>query len=121
MTDMVCPEGWHVPGNAEWGMLVDYLGGEEKAGNKLKEAGENYWIGPNALATNESGFTALPGGFRYQDGLYHDFGFGAYWWTSTEQSTSRLYFRHLYYEDFKVFTFQNLKKNGFSVRCIKNY
>jgi uncharacterized protein (TIGR02145 family) len=121
MTDKLCPEGWHVPSNMEWGTLVDYLGGEVMAGNRLKEAGTNYWVGPNTLATNESGFTALPGGFRYQDGLFHDFGFGGYWWTSTQQSTSRLYFRHLYYEDFKVFTFPNLKKNGFSVRCLKDY
>jgi uncharacterized protein (TIGR02145 family) len=121
MTDKLCPEGWHVPSNAEWGTLVDYLGGEGMAGNRLKEVGANYWVGPNTLATNESGFTALPGGFRYQDGLFHDFGFGGYWWTSTEQTASRLYFRHLYYEDFKVFTFPNLKKNGFSVRCLRDY
>ena len=121
MTDKLCPEGWHVPSNAEWGTLVDYLGGEGMAGNKLKEEGVNYWVGPNTWATNSSGFTALPGGLRYHDGLFSDFGFGGYWWSSTEKSTSQLYFWYLYYEDVKVFTFQNLKKNGFSVRCLKDY
>jgi len=121
MTNKLCPDGWHVPSNAEWGTLVDYLGGEGMAGNRLKEAGANYWVGPNTLATNESGFTALPGGFRYQDGLFHDFGFGGYWWTSTGLSISRLYFRHLYYEDYRIFTFPNQKENGFSVRCLRDY
>ncbi len=63
-TGILCPSGWHVPSDAEWTVLSDYLGGESVAGGKLKEAGTTHWYTPNAGATNETGFTALPGGIR---------------------------------------------------------
>ena len=58
----VCPTGWHLPTDAEWTTLTDYLGGKNVAGGKLKETGTEHWFSPNTGATNESGFTALPGG-----------------------------------------------------------
>lgn len=119
-TGKLCPRGWHVPTDAEWTALATYLGGENAAGGKLKEAGLTHWVQPNTGATNESGYTALPGGFRFHNGSFFDFGFSGYWWSSTQYSASRAYFRFLYYTDSCIFRFDNLKNNGFSVRCVKN-
>jgi uncharacterized protein (TIGR02145 family) len=63
-TGKLCPEGWHVPSDEEWITLRTYLGGEELAGGKMKESGISHWQSPNAGATNQSGFTAIPGGVR---------------------------------------------------------
>ena len=120
-TGKLCPAGWHVPDDSEWNALITYLGGEMVAGEKLKETGLDYWVSPNTGANNESGFTALPGGLRYYDGKFHDFGFSGYWWSSTEYSESRAFFRYMDYEYSNVFRFNNLKKIGFSVRCLKDY
>jgi len=80
----LAPAGWHVPSADEWQTLIDHLGGEEVAGGKLKEAGTVHWPGPNEGATNESGFTALPGGGRWSMDCYFLFqGMNAYFWTST--------------------------------------
>jgi uncharacterized protein (TIGR02145 family) len=120
-TGKLCPMNWHVPSDEEWTSLITWLGGEVIAGNKLKETGTDFWVGPNTGATNEFGFSALPGGFRYQDGIFHDFGFSGYWWTSTKNSDTRAFFRYMDYEYSNVFRFNNLNKNGFSVRCIRDY
>ncbi len=79
-----CPDGWHLPSLAEWMILINYCGGEFEAGAKLKEEGTSHWIQPNAGATNESGFTALPGGSREKFGgsLMGESGF---WWTSYDE------------------------------------
>src|SRR5574344_844768 len=66
----VCPAGWHLPSDAEWTELTDYLGGASVAGGKLKETGTTHWNSPNTGATNETGFTALPGCYRYGDGTF---------------------------------------------------
>lgn len=79
-TGKLCPSGWHVPTDAEWLTLGDYLGGEEVSGGKLKEVGTIHWRNPNNGATNESGFTALPGGIRYEEGQFLEVGWYAYWW-----------------------------------------
>jgi uncharacterized protein (TIGR02145 family) len=60
----LCPNGWHVPTDTEWTTLTEYLGGEIIAGGKMKTVGTAYWNDPNTGATNESGFSAVPGGFR---------------------------------------------------------
>jgi len=120
-TGKLCPTGWHVPDDKDWTILTNYLGGESVAGSKLKEPGTSYWVSPNTGATNESGFTALPGGLRYHDGSFHDFGFSGYWWSSTEYSAERSFFRYMDYEYTNVFRFNNLKKIGFSARCIRDY
>ncbi|MBG0860023.1 MAG: fibrobacter succinogenes major paralogous domain-containing protein [Bacteroidales bacterium] len=119
-TGKLCPEGWHAPSDDEWNILTSIYGGEKVAGGKLKERGMSYWVDPNSGATNESGFTALPGGFRYHDGVFFDLGFGGYWWSTEQHSTSDAFFRFIYYKDSAVFRFNNRKRNGFSVRCVRD-
>ena len=83
----IAPAGWHVPSDAEWQTLVDYLGGDPVAGGKMKEAGTTHWISPNTGATNESGFSGLPGGYRHTDGYYYDISYSASFWTFTESDS----------------------------------
>jgi uncharacterized protein (TIGR02145 family) len=80
----LAPEGWHVPSDEEWIELVDNLGGEKIAGGKMKETGDIYWEEPNTGATNETGFTALPGGMRSVTGKDNYIGFQANFWSSTD-------------------------------------
>lgn len=86
-TGKLCPTGWHVPSDNEWTTLITYLGGENVAGGKLK-AGTADWGSPNIGATNESGFTALPGGVCYADGDYSGIGGDGFWWSSSEYNTN---------------------------------
>jgi uncharacterized protein (TIGR02145 family) len=118
----VCPKGWHVPTDAECTVLTDYLGGAEVAGGKLKEVGFTHWSSPNTDATNESGFTALPGGGRGYDGVFMFSGDAGCWWSSTELSTIAL-IRYMTYDSSNVGRFRiydDVKRNGYSVRCLKN-
>ena len=80
----LCPTGWHVPTDAEWTLLTDYLGGEVVAGGKMKEAGTAHWNSPNTGADNSSGWTALPGGYRDFNGTFLSIGSYGYWWSATE-------------------------------------
>lgn len=122
-TGKLCPTGWHVPSHAEWITLVDYVGGEIVAGGKLKETGITHWYNPNEGATNESGFTALPGGCRTQPvgdfwGIYNGL-----WWSSTEyeddNSCAWDIVVYSYYNDASSQDWMH-KSNGISVRCIKD-
>ncbi len=113
--------GWHVPSDAEWTTLTDFLGGEDIAGGKLKEIGTTHWRTPNAGATNESGFTALPGGHRDIDGAFTAMGDDGYWWSSTKYgSTGKVWYRNMNYNYDGVVSVSNNKINGHSVRCIKD-
>ena len=80
----IAPVGWHVPTDVELTTLTDYLGGLSIAGNKLKEPGTTHWASPNTGAVNETGFTALPGGYRVSSGSFSNLGNNGYWWSSTE-------------------------------------
>jgi uncharacterized protein (TIGR02145 family) len=115
----ICPSGWHVPLDEEWTTLTTYLGGENIAGGKLKEKGTSHWISPNLDATNESGFTALPTGIRgsYGFDIALDWGF---WWSASEYDTDGAWHRIIFTYDSSVDRTYNNKKNGFSVRCIKD-
>ncbi len=119
-TELLCPAGWHTPNDYDWMVLTILLGGETNAGGKLKQPGFSYWVEPNTGATNDYGFNALPGGFRYSDGKFYDFGFSAYWWTSGDISARKAYFRFIYYTDRNLYRFNNDKTNGYSIRCIKD-
>jgi uncharacterized protein (TIGR02145 family) len=86
----LCPIGWHVPTIAEWTTLSTFLGGTLISGSKLKEVGTSHWNSPNTDATNETGFTALPGGNRTVTGTFGELGDAGYWWMSTEAVPSIL-------------------------------
>ena len=117
----VCPDDWHLPSDAEWTELTDYLGGTSVAGGKLKETGTTHWNSPNTGATNSSGFTALPGGYRHHDGGFHTLGDHAYFWNATESENSYAWYRELDYKDSDVGSGgSNYKTFGRSVRCLKD-
>jgi uncharacterized protein (TIGR02145 family) len=118
----LAPVGWHVPNDSEWRTLTDYLGGEEHAGSKLKEAGNAHWFDDNSDATNESGFTGLPGGQRSYNynGQFWDLNYFGYWWSSQENSPSTS-FSFILYTSGEAAHQSTLKKaSGFSVRCLKD-
>ena len=117
----VCPDGWHLPTDAEWTTLTDYLGGESVAGGKMKEIGTTHWNSPNTGSDNSSGFSALPSGCRYSsDGSFNDLGRNGYWWSATEYNSVGAYYRNLNYFSVPVYRGNYAKSNGFSVRCVRD-
>ncbi|MDD3945945.1 MAG: FISUMP domain-containing protein [Bacteroidales bacterium] len=126
-----CPPGWHLPSDAEWKQLEMYLGitsAQADAtgwrgtaeGGKLKEEGTTHWDSPNTGATNSSGFTALPGGYRLLYGTFITIGISGTWWSSTESHTNYAWYRYLTYDSSSVYRNANIKGNGFSVRCLRD-
>ena len=112
----LCPTGWHVPSDAEWSILENYLGSE--AGTKLK-ASYGWYEGGNG--TNSSGFSGLPGGFRNDsNGTFYSVGVLGYWWSSTESSTPGAWARDLGYGNGVAYRFDYNKRLGFSVRCLRD-
>jgi len=120
-TGKLCPTGWHVPTDTEWTTLTTYLGGETVAGGKLKETGTT-WDTPNTAATNSSGFTALPGGDRYNDGTFEYIGRYGYWWSSTGNGTGTALYRGItwLYGNANRYSFIDYRAYGFSVRCVRD-
>jgi len=116
----IAPEGWHVPSQADWQILIDYLGGNAIAGGKMKEAGTAHWDDPNTGATNESGFTALPGGYRSLGGPYAHMGLWGFFWSSTEENVNSAYYSYMGYDNTEVNSIWNDKEIGISIRCIKD-
>jgi uncharacterized protein (TIGR02145 family) len=116
----LCPKGWHVPTDSEWSALVDYIGGPEIGGGKLKEVGDSHWRSPNANATNNYNFGALPGGARFRNGTFDFIGSLGGWWSSTEQSPDYAFYRGVYFNYGVINKDYENKSAGFSVRCIKD-
>jgi len=116
----VCPTGWHLPSDAEWDELIIYLGGDGVAGGKLKEADTLHWSSPNTGATNETGFTALPAGYRYYIGAFGGIDNYGYWWCATEANVNTTWCRRMSYDASEVFRSNNSKESGFSVRCVRD-
>lgn len=118
----VCPSGWHVPTYAEWTELTDYLGGELVAGGKLKSTGLTFWDAPNNDATNEIGFSGLPGGLRYVDGSFWTEGESGWWWSSTEAQGQggQYWHRHLETSNGTFLPGTDYASMGMSVRCLKD-
>jgi uncharacterized protein (TIGR02145 family) len=119
-TGKLCPTGWHVPTDAEWTTLTDYLGGINVAGGKLKEIGTTHWSSPNTGATNETGFTALPGGSRVGYGYFGGIGSFGDWWSSSESSTYDAWYRNVDNGSSDVDRGDGNKFNGCSVRCVRD-
>jgi uncharacterized protein (TIGR02145 family) len=119
-TGNLCPIGWHAPTDNEWSTLSSYLGGDTIAGGKLKEAGLSHWQNPNTGGTNESGFTALPSGSRYND-TYSYLGEGDFFWSTSESISNYAWMRLMDYNNSKLDKWYYHKSNGYSVRCLKDY
>jgi uncharacterized protein (TIGR02145 family) len=117
----VCPTGWHVPSEPEWMTLTANLGGVSVAGGKLKETGTAHWQPTNQFATNETGFTALPGGYRDYNGKYYGIGRSGDWWSSTEFDTSYARFRNTFWDFANLYRSPFKKPSGLSVRCVKDF
>lgn len=117
----ICPIGWHLPTDAEWTTLIDYLGGENVAGDKLREKGTVHWVTlNNGLATNESGFTALPAGSKEYSGVYNPNSNVCIWWGSTSNKSDSGVSRQIW-GNYSYVTYMNSnKKNGHSIRCVKD-
>jgi uncharacterized protein (TIGR02145 family) len=119
-TNKLCPKGWHVSSDAEWTTLTTFLGGENVAGGKLREAGITHWEKPNTGATNGSGFTTLPGGYRNNQGAFANIGFFGFWWTATENYPTASWCRTMGCVGIDVLRIFSIKKNGYSIRCIRD-
>ena len=116
----ICPDGWHIPTDAEWTTLTTYLGGESVAGGKMKEAGTAHWASPNTGATNSSGFTALPGGYRGTGGGFYGLAGNAYFWSSSQYGVTYTWSRVLYCGNEYVGRTNLIKTYGFSCRCLQD-
>jgi len=116
----IAPAGWHVPTDVEWRTLVSFLGGISMAGSKLKEAGTSHWFSPNTGATNESGFTALPSGYRGPYGEFGSMGYYCSFWSSTDYDSSGAFNRYLSYNNSGLNASGSGKPSGYIVRCVKD-
>ncbi|MFM8433015.1 MAG: fibrobacter succinogenes major paralogous domain-containing protein [Bacteroidota bacterium] len=113
----LAPVGYHVPSDAEWTKLIDFLGGEVDAGTKMKS--KSGWA-ENGNGTNTSGFSGLPGGDRGDYGAFNFVGKYGYWWSSTESSTGGSLNRELSSSLGSVSRYNYGKVRGFSVRCLRD-
>ena len=122
-------KGWHIPTDAEWTTLINYLdpiadGGNNTtniAGGNMKSTGVQYWLSPNTAATNSSGFSGLPGGNRFNNtGSFSNIGYLGGWWSSSEDGIYDSSVRILNFNDGYVRRLSYNKIFGFSVRCLKD-
>ena len=111
----LAPKGFHIPSDAEWTILTDYLGGEEVVGTEMKSS--TGWDS-NGNGTNSSGFAGFPGGVRYNNGAFGDIGRGGYWWSATENSSGYAWYRALSYDNGLVYRGNDHRHYAFSVRCL---
>jgi uncharacterized protein (TIGR02145 family) len=119
----ICPTGWHVPTDDEWKVLEARLSGSSVAGGKMKSMGITLWDSPNADANNSSGFSAIPGGWRYDGGRFTGIGGFAFFWSATENNSSSAWIRNLnstsggIYNDYGGVLSKSV---GTAVRCLKD-
>ena len=117
-----CTQRLAVPTDSEWTILTDYLSGEKVAGGKLKEVGTTHWTSPNFGATNSSGFTALPGGLRFDrfNNAFANVGGSGHWWSKTEDGEDNALYRSFSCDDTNVSRGGIGKVFGLSVRCVQD-
>jgi uncharacterized protein (TIGR02145 family) len=121
----ICPANWHIPTDGEWTILTTFLGGGSVPGGKMKstgtiQAGTGLWQSPNTGATNESGFSAVPGGTCDSNGIFSIIGSFGYWWSSSENNANNAWYRFLFYNYNTVSRSSYIKNLGNSVRCVWN-
>jgi len=127
----ICPENYHIPTDDEWYVLLEYLGGDSGenwiiAGGKMKdvgtiEDGDGRWYAPNEGANNESDFTAIPTGFRLNDGQYYESGYYGIFWSSTaEYYTDAFFMWYLLHDESRLYRGLFDSQTGLSVRCLKD-
>ena len=126
----VCPDGWHVPSEQEWKNMEMHLGmslqeanndgwrGTDEGG-RLKESGTTHWVGSTG-GSNETGFTALPGGSRSASGHFTELGTHAHFWTSSVKYDRSIWSRELYYGNAGVYRSGSYMDDGLSVRCVRD-
>jgi len=119
-TGKLAPVGWHVPTDAEWKTLAVYLDDGQVAGGKLKENGTSHWQIPNTGATNQSGYTALPGGSRQFNWGFKNIGIDGVWWSATENDASGAFAYYMYCAGGYVGRTISNKVEGESVRCVRD-
>jgi uncharacterized protein (TIGR02145 family) len=130
-TKGICPYGWHLPTDTEWKTLEIELGMSSSdahnsgwrgtdEGGKLKETGTTHWSSPNTGATNSSGFTALPGGYRNSGSAFINLTYLAYFWSSSEHEIGEAWYRRLINTNAQVFRDNDDMLSGYSVRCVKD-
>ena len=112
----ICPSGWHVPSDAEWTVLTNFVGGERTAGTQLK-ANSSLWS--TNTGTDDYGFSALPSG-DYIRSDFDNLGYSGRWWSATVYLSLNAYTRHMDFYNADVDSDYNGKTNGFSLRCVKN-
>jgi uncharacterized protein (TIGR02145 family) len=118
----LAPTGWHVASTAEWMLLLNFLGGFNTAGGKMKATGLTHWSTPNTGATNNSGFTGLPGGYRNSNGSYSLLGNTGYCWTATESAPGSTDAEAiaLFYNLSEAVLVNGSKLYGVPIRCVKD-
>lgn len=118
----LCPIGWHVPSDVEFTTLITYLGGDSVAGGKLKETDTMHWYSPNIGATNETGFTALPGGWRGANvnSWFNNIGMDGSWWSSSSTNADEAWLRRVDYRWKAVNHLPYDKGTGRSIRCLQD-
>jgi uncharacterized protein (TIGR02145 family) len=126
-TGKLCPVGWHVPADSEFTALSTFLGGPLNLTDKIKEIGDHHWINVSSTTTNESGFTALPAGYRSFNGQYmpvsrdgYWMAGEAYWWSSTEAYDQGAFYWVIYNNCSTLLKEAWFKAHGLSVRCLKD-
>ncbi len=113
----ICPAGWHIPSDSEWILIGFFLGEDSIAGGKMKSTATNYWYNPNSAADNTSGFSGLPGGWRYENGTYAFLTADGIWWGFSQGTFVS---RHLVYSNGTLYRIYNGVRFGFSVRCLRD-
>ena len=120
----LAPNGWHIPSDAEWTVLTDYLtnnGHSGTEGRALKaKFGWNDFRGNSANGTDDYGFLGLPGGYRFKGGDFNNIGYYGYWWSSSQYWTVAAWFRDLHRGNDAVNRAISTKGDGFSVRCLRD-
>ncbi len=131
----ICPTGWHIPTDGEWCTLTQFLeptvncgqvgfrgtnvGGKMKSPGTMEDS-TGLWYSPNTGATNESGFTAVPAGYRYDNGFFYNIGGNGFWWSSSTDDVDNAWYRALSCNQSSVYRYYFSKYIGSSVRCLRD-